>query len=630
LGRKLSQKRQVTGNSTNSRFSSFWICLLLSTITIAVFWQVLLCGFVAFDDDVYVLEEKNVTAGLTWRSILWAFTSIHSVMWHPLTSLSHIIDYQLFKDNPFGHHMVNLLLHTVNVVILFLILKTMTGSVWPSAFVAALFAVHPLQIESVAWVAERKNLISGLFWLLTIGAYIRYARRPTFGRYLLVALVFCLALISKPMVVTLPFVFLLLDYWPLRRIALFNNTEFNTFQTSFPRASLKRLILEKIPFFVPVAVLSIITFNIQKSGQAVKTLDAFPLKIRIFNTIFSYVKYIEKMFYPTKLAVFYPYPSNELTIVRVTIAAALLLVISIIVVRMAKSHKYMPLGWFWFLGVLVPVIGLVQVGMQGMADRYAYLPFIGLFIIIAWGVPDLISKLPNKKIILISLSSAALLALSIHTYLQLRHWRNSIDLFEHAVKVTEDNYMMHNNLCVLYNRFKNFDKSIEHGTEAVRVRPDYGDFYYNLGIPLYRTGKVNQAIKCWERSVSLGSRHSRVYTNLASLYYGQNKIDLAVKYLQRAIEIDEDDFLAHAKLGLIMTNKGQITRALDHYQHSLKANPNQPSTRYDYALLLENQNQLDEAIKQYKLVLKYSPNFEGARKALDNALQKQAKSKTLK
>jgi len=586
------------------------------------------CEFVAFDDDVYVLEEKNVTAGLTWRSIIWAFTSDHSYMWHPLTSLSHIIDYQLFKDKPFGHHMVNLLLHTANVVILFLILRTMTGSVWPSAFVAALFAVHPLQIESVAWVSERKNLMSGFFWLLTIAAYIRYAKKPVFSGYILVALVFCLALMSKPIVVTLPFVLLLLDYWPLRRIALFNNTELSTIKIRFPAVSLNRLVLEKIPFFVLVVVLSVITFNIQKSGQAVKTLGAFPLKIRIFNAIFSYVKYIEKMFYPTKLSIFYPYPSNKLTIVRVAIAAALLLVISIIVVRMAKSRKYLPVGWFWFLGVLVPVIGLVQTGGQAMADRYAYLSFIGLFIIIAWGAPDLMSKLPNKKIILVSLSSVVLLVLSVHTCLQLRHWRNAEDLFEHAVKVTEGNFVMHNNLCVLYNRFKKFDKSIEHGTKAVLAQPDYSELYYNLGIPLYRTGKIDEAIKCWERNVALDGKSNKAHTNLGSLYYSRNKIDLAVKHFQRAVEIDENDFLAQAKLGIIMTNKGQFAQALDHYQCSLKANPNQPSTRYEYALLLENQNQLGEAIKQYKLVLKHSPNFEQARKALDNALQKQAKSKT--
>jgi tetratricopeptide (TPR) repeat protein len=628
LGRKPSQKEQATNNSWDSRRKSLWICLILSAITVAVFWQVAICEFVAFDDDSYVLEEKHVTAGLTWQSIVWAFTSAHSYMWHPLTSLSHIIDYQLFKDNPFGHHIVNLLLHTANVVILFLILRAMTGSVWPSAFVAALFAVHPLQIESVAWVSERKSLMSGFFWLLTIGAYIRYARRPAFGRYLLVALVFCLALLSKPIVVTLPFVLLLLDYWPLRRIALFNNTELSTSQTRFPRASLKRLILEKIPFFVLVAVLSVITFNVQKSGQSVKTLDAFPLKIRIFNAILSYVKYIGKMFYPTKLAIFYPYPSNKLTIVRVAIAAALLLVISIIVVRMAKSRKYLPVGWFWFLGVLIPVIGLVQTGGQGIADRYAYLSFIGLFIIIAWGAADLLSQLPSRKIVLVSLSMTVLLALSIHTSLQLRHWHNSLDLFEHAVKVTEGNFVMHNNLCVLYNRLKQFDKSIEHGTKSILARPDYPELYYNLGIPLYRTGKIDQAIKCWERNIALDGKNNKAHTNLGSLYYGRNEVDRAVKHFQRAIEIDENDFLAQAKLGVIMTNKGQITQALDHYQRSLKANPNQPSTRYDYALLLENQGRLDEAIRQYNLVLRRSPNFEQARKALDNALQKQAKSGT--
>jgi Tfp pilus assembly protein PilF len=579
------------------------------------------CSFVDFDDDVYLLEEEHVTGGLTWRSVVWAFASDHADMWHPLTSLSHIIDYQLFKDKPFGHHAVNLLFHTVNVVILFLILKAMTGCLWSSAFVAALFAVHPLQIESVAWVAERKSLTSGLFWMLTIAAYIRYARKPVVGRYLPAVFVFGLAMLSKPMVVTLPFVLLLLDYWPLRRVASFENVESKTTLTSFPSASVKHLILEKVPFLIISAVLSVITFNIQKSGDAVKTFEAFSLKARIFNAIFSYVKYIEKMFYPVKLAIFYPHPRDSLALGKVAASAALLLAISVMVVRTAKRRKYLLVGWLWFLGVLVPVIGLVQVGAQAMADRYAYLSFIGLFIIIAWGVPELLSKLPNRKIVLVLLALSVLLVLSVHTSLQLRHWRHSVDLFEHAVKVTEGNYPMRNNLCVMYNRSGKFDKAIEHGTKAVLARPDFAKLYYNLGIPLFRTGKVDEAVKCWERNIALGSRNSKAHTNLGSVYYGRGKIDLAIEHFQRAAEID-DNFLAHAKLGGIMANKGDFAQALDHYRRSLEANPNRSDIRYEYALLLENQGRLDEAIKQYQLALKFTPDFQKAREALDAVLRR--------
>ena len=626
MGREIPETEKRTNDVSNSQFGIFWICLLLIIITITTLWKVPLCEFIGYDDDRYIFEEKNVTAGLSWRSVVWAFTSEHADMWHPLTSLSHIIDYQLFKDKPFGHHLVNLLLHTANVVILFLILKTMTNSVWSSAFVAALFAIHPIQIESVAWVSERKNLMSGFFWMLTIAAYIRYARKPAFSRYLFVILVFCLAIMSKPIVVTLPFVLLLLDYWPLRRIKLFD-TDLKTILPRFPTVSFKLLIPEKIPLLILAALLSVITFVAQKRGQVVRTLDAFPLKARIFNAIFSYVKYIEKMFYPTKLSIFYPHPLNKLTVGIVVISAVFLLTVSIIVVRMAKSHKYLFVGWLWYIGMMVPVIGLVQAGAQAMADRYAYLSFIGLYIIVAWGVPDLLSQLPSRKIILVSLSLPLLFVLSVYTSFQLRYWQNPVDLFEHAVKVTEDNYIMHNSLCGLYSRLNNLDKSIEHGKKAVLAKPDYAVSYYNLGLSLYQAGQIDKAIECWEKNIALGSKDINAHINLGYLYYNRNRIDLATKHFQSAIEID-DHFFAHAVLGRIMADKGNITQAFYHYERSLKSDPNQSEIRFDYASLLENHNKLEEAIKQYQLVLKFDPEFEKAREALKIAIQKQSGAKT--
>ncbi|MGD0596998.1 MAG: glycosyltransferase family 39 protein [Sedimentisphaerales bacterium] len=415
--------------SSNRR--SFLICLILGLITFAVFYQVHSFKFITYDDPYYVYKNPDIQSGITLESIKWAFTTGWTANWHPLTWLSYMLDWQLFDSNPAGYHVVNLIFHIANTLLLFIVLRQMTGSIWPSAFAAVLFALHPLHVQSVAWVSELKDVLSTFFWVLTMWAYFRYVNKPGISRYLWIVIFLALGLMSKPMLVTLPFVLLLLDYWPLER---------------FRRRTLFYLIGEKIPFFVLSAASSIVTFLVQRSSIAVVSLNVLPLKFRILNAFVSYTGYIEKMFWPGRLAVFYPHLGRNISVMYAAISAGFLLAATVLVIRFGKNRRYLVTGWFWYIGTLVPVIGIVQVGIQGMADRYSYITLTGLFIIIAWGVPDLLTKWRYKKIVLASLALLIVSTISISTYNQLRYWRNTLTLFQHAIDVTKDNFMAMNEL----------------------------------------------------------------------------------------------------------------------------------------------------------------------------------------
>ena len=388
------------------------VCLFLIITTFAVYWQVHNHDFINLDDDLYITENDQVQKGLSRESVVWAFTTTHAANWHPLTWLSHMVDFQLYGLNPKGHHLTNVFFHLLNTLLLFFVLQRMTGALWRSGFVAALFALHPLHVESVAWVAERKDVLSTLFWLLTIWAYTWYVERPRRTRYLLTLLTFTLGLMAKPMLVTLPFVLLLLDYWPLGR---FQVGQLDTALSAPGQASLStrsvwsqtlRLIWEKAPFFALAAASSIVTFLVQKGGGAVRPWERFPITIRIANGLVSYVKYMGKMIWPSDLAVFYPHPGASLPIWQAVAAGLLLLSISIAAIRLAKNHPYLAVGWLWYLGTLVPIIGFVQVGGQALADRYTYVSLIGLFIIIAWGVSDIVAKWRYQRVVFIIAAGA--------------------------------------------------------------------------------------------------------------------------------------------------------------------------------------------------------------------------------
>ena len=451
--------------------------IAITLLTLALYWRVQGHGFLHYDDYQYVVDNPHVRHGLTRQGVLWALTSGYASNWHPLTWLSHMLDCELYGLNPQGHHLNNLLLHIANALLLFRLLLRMTGALWRSAFVAALFALHPLHVESVAWVAERKDVLSTLFWMLTLGAYLRYRERPTGTRYLATLFLFALGLAAKPMLVTLPFVLLLLDCWPLGRMPS-------------PR-SLLPLVREKAPFFVLAALSSVITFWVQSHWGAV--VLSIPLKERLANALVSYVGYGAKMLWPVNLACFYPHPLDGLPLWQAAGALLLLAGVTVAVVRAGRRLPYLAVGWLWYLGTLVPVIGLVQVGAQAMADRYTYVPLIGLFVMLSWGAGSLAAKGPLPKIATAALSAALLAALLPLTWSQISHWKDSETLFAHALEVTDRNLLAHNNLGNALARQGRLEEAEFHLVEALRLRPDYAAAQNNLGILRLRQGRFEEA-----------------------------------------------------------------------------------------------------------------------------------------
>ena len=476
--------------------SSILVCLVLVVATGLAYWQVLHHDFVNFDDHYYVTENDRVQAGLTPEGFIWAFTTTDASNWHPLTWLSHMLDCELYGLNPGGHHLTNLLFHLASTLLLFIVFTRMTAALWRSALVAILFALHPLHVESVAWVAERKDVLSTLFWILTMWAYLHYVRHGGFKRYLLVLVAFTLGLMAKPMLVTLPFVLLLLDYWPLGRYQFGQSGAASHTAMSasiVPRRSRSgalALVLEKTPLLALAAISSVVTYLVQQSGQAMQYMETLPLTVRIANALVSYVAYIGKTIWPANLAVFYPHPGYTLPMWQAAGAGLLLVFISIVTIRSMSRYPYLAVGWLWYLGTLVPVIGLVQVGEQAMADRYTYVPLIGLFIIAAWGLWDLEKKWHRQKIVF---ALILLLPLTVCTWRQLHYWRDSISLWEHALAVTKKNALAHNNLGGAFEEEGNAEKAIANFYEALRHDPEYLIARNNLGLALFREGKITEA-----------------------------------------------------------------------------------------------------------------------------------------
>jgi len=477
-----------------------------------------------------------------------------------MTFISHMITIELFGLEPWGHHMVNLMIHIMNALLLFWTLRRMTGTLWKSGFVAALFAIHPLHVESVAWVTERKDVLSTLFWILTIWVYAFYTKRPKFHRYLLVALTFSLGLMSKPMVMTLPFVLLLLDYWPLHRF------RWGDHQTAL------KLVWEKTPLMALTGVCFVLTLLVQQKWETVGSLQTFPLGNRIGNALVSYVGYIGKMFWPMNLAVFYPHPGN-LPLEQIIVSALLLLAITIFVVRWSSKAPYLTVGWFWFLGTLVPVIGLVQVGQQAMADRYTYIPLIGLFIIIAWGIPDLIAKWHYQKLFLSLGAGLILSALMVITWLQVQHWRNSISLFEHAIEVTGTNYVAYHNLGLAFQTEGRLEDATREYRKALVIKPNAA-LYNNLGVIFERQGLFNKAIREYQKAFTIRPQYARPHYNLANVYFRQEQLDEAILEYQRALAIMPNYTEAHLNLGKVYGRTGQLDKAIQEFNAVLKLNPN--------------------------------------------------------
>jgi Tfp pilus assembly protein PilF len=599
-------------NSNKNR--SLLICLALMVVTIAVYCQVYSFEFIDYDDPDYVYENPNIQAGLTLKAVEWAFTAGYAANWHPLTWLSHTLDWRLFGSNPAGHHITNLIFHIANTLLLFIVLSQMTGALWPSAFVAALFALHPLHVESVAWIAERKDVLSTFFWMLTMWAYLQYVKRPKISRYLLITIFFALGLMTKPMLVTLPFVLLLLDYWPLNRISCID------------WRILYRLILEKIPFIVLSAVLSVVAFLAQQRSGAMPLLAVIPLKFRICNAFISYTKYIDKMVWPARLALFYPHPGRNVSFLHAAISAVLLLAVTIVVLRFAKNRRYLFTGWFWYLGTLVPAIGLVQVGDQAMADRYSYITLTGLFIIIAWGAADLLGKWRYRKITLWLSALLVLSVLTIVTHLQVRHWKDTVAISQRSLKVAGDSFRIHVAIAEAFRKQGRFEEAIRHNREALRIIPQNVTVLNNLGIVLSRTGRIDEAVGCYKKAIEADPCDSEAWLNLGYILIDKGEFTEAVSLCRKALKIKPDLNEIRLFLGTTLADRGEFAQAVKEYEDFLRLYPQNAVGHNDFAVILFRQGEFDQAIEHFNLAIQIDPDYTLAKNNLNSALIGKQKS----
>lgn len=612
------------------------ICLLLSIAVLLVFWPVVGFEFINYDDPDYVSSNTHVQKGVTWENVKWAFAESHASNWHPLTWISHMLDWQFFGNQPGGHHMMNVLLHLGSTLLLFLVLRKMTGAAWPAAFVAALFALHPLHVESVAWVAERKDVLSAFFWILTMLVYAHYVEQAALRSkwraplYLLTLVCFALGLMAKPMVVTLPFVLLLLDYWPLNRFGKGAPGAGNA--ATIPRTpparvglsviirELPRLALEKIPFFALIAISSALTFWAQKKGGAVTSLHALPVASRVSNAVISYPRYLGKMLWPENLAVLYPHPWKWH--LGLALAAGLFLVAAtVIVIRQWEKRPYLAVGWFWFLGTLVPVIGLVQVGLQSIADRYTYIPLIGIFMAIAWVAYEFVVRTPAQKRTMVIAASIVLLLCAVKTSMQLRYWKNSGTLFSHAVKVTEKNFLAHNNLgFYLYNNKQQTNAAMTHYEAALRIYPQFEIAWNNMGYALAGLNRFQEAIIHYKQALKLNPKHADVHNNLGNALGTVGQDAEAIEHYMEALKINPNHVDAHNNLGVALSQQGKPDEGMQHLRKSVELNPKYASARSNLGNALAIAGKIDEAIEQYDVALQLKPDDAQAHNNIGNAL----------
>src|ERR1043166_3273747 len=609
------------------------ISILLAAVTFCTYLPSLSNGFVGMDDPAYVYGNPHVRGGLAWENMRWALTAYEKSLWHPVTMLSIQLDCQLFGLKPAGHHLTSLLLHCANTVLLFLLLHGLSGALWRSAFVAALFALHPLHVESVAWAAERKDVLSGFFFMLTLLAYARYAeeigdRRQEIGAgarkwvrpaifYLLSSIFFLLGLMSKPMLVTVPFVLLLLDYWPLRRLQLkINNLE--------PR-TLLWLVWEKIPFFAASFAAGLVTIHAQRASGAFQGVTRLPVTNRLANAVISYAQYLFQMVWPANMAVYYPYPKSFSGWV-VAGSAALLLGVSWLATKHPRSRPYLAVGWVWYLVTLLPVSGMLQVGQQARADRFTYLPFIGVFMLVAWGAYDLTRRCGAQKAAL-SVAGTAATALCIGlTYRQVGFWKDSETLFGHALAVTADNDVAHNNLGTALLDLNRPAEAIPHFEEAVRLRPGDPSARRNLGTALFRAGRLDESIVQLELALKLKPDMAIAHSNLGTALGMKGRMEEAIAHLREAVRLLPGDLKAENNLGVALARAGRFEEAIPHFREVIRLDPGSPTGHLFLAGALRGLGRFDEAIREFQEALKLAPGDQAAQRGLQETLAAKAGS----
>jgi len=594
----------------------------LTLVTLAVYWQVHNHDFITLDDELYIVNDSRINTGLTLDGLIGIFTKAHAGNWHPLTSLSHMLDVELFGLNPGRHHLVNALLHAANTLLLLLVLNRMTGSLWSSAFVAAVFALHPLHVESVAWASERKDVLSTLFWMLTMWAYAFYTDRPSVRRYPALLVFFGLGLAAKQMLVTLPFVLLLLDYWPLGRITLRGHRFQNPVRNPVA-VSIRGAVLEKLPLFILSGLAGAMIYIVQQHVGIVKSAAKYPLSWRIANGLVAYVAYLGKMLWPSKLAIFYPHPRGDWLLLPSVGAALLLVGITSVAIWRLRQQPYLAVGWLWYLGTLIPVIGLVQVFDQAMADRYTYIPLIGIFIIVAWGLGELAGKWKYGRKMLCPAAVLILLALSTCTYHQLRYWRNSRTLFEHALEVTKNNYMAHSCLGMSFLKQHNYQEAIKHYDAAVKIEPSYSGaqhnlagLYYAVGLNSERMGNRGKARQQYVKALQHNPKHLNGRTHLAAVLDHLGRINEAVEHGVGTVELFPDDAAARFYLAEALAKQIRTDEAIVHYRHALKLKHADAKAHNGLANALNQKGKTDEAIKHFAEAVRLKPGYLGARLSL--------------
>jgi tetratricopeptide (TPR) repeat protein len=575
------------------------VALLLFLGTLALYYPALQNGFVNYDDPAYVTSNPQVQQRLTLRSLAWAFTSTTEANWHPLTWISHMLDAQLFGMRPVGHHAQSILWHAMNVVLLFLLLARASGFVGRSAMVAGLFAVHPLNVESVAWIAERKTVLCTFFFLLALGAYGWYLKKTSVSRYLLVELLFALGLMAKPMVITLPFALLLVDFWPLLR---------------FPKTPISKLVLEKIPLLALSAASAAITLYAQRAGGAVGSTQLLPLAMRIKNAFYSYLVYIEKAVWPSRLAVFYPHPEASLAFWKVLLAAAVLTVITGMFWHF-RERRYLLVGWLWFLLTLAPVIGIVQVGRQAWADRYAYIPLWGLFVIAVWLLSEAASRIALSKIAQGAIALAILLGFAVTAHIQIEYWRDSYTLFAHAIQVTDANSIAEGNLGSALMEMRRPDLAEPHLERAIQLMPTLGTAHYNLGTLLHRQNEMEQALREYQLALKYASDEreaAQTHNNLGVLLNQLGRRDEAMAEFTNAIASNPYEQNSLIGRGMIEYQEGKFDDGLRDFVQAAHVAPS-PLAFYWQGRVLEEKGQLSGAAEAYRSALKLAPEFGDAR-----------------
>lgn len=588
------------------------VCLLLVAAVLYCYRGALECGFVNYDDPDYITSNYEVQRGLTWEGVGWAFRTGAASNWHPLTWLSHMLDVSIYGLTPRGHHQTNLLLHAANAVLLFLMLRSLTGAFGRSAVVAALFALHPTRVESVVWVSERKDVLSTLFWILSVWAYATYARgNKRFYGWALIC--FGLGLMAKPMVVTLPFVLLLLDYWPLRRLDPIRW-----------RATLPALLKEKIPFFVLAVLSGMVTFVMQRRGGAISSMAVLSIGQRVANAFISYARYLSKAFWPADLTVLYPHP-RDWPVPEVAGAILLLTAITIFAVRRSVRQPYWVVGWFWFLGMLVPVIGLIQVGIQAMADRYGYLPLVGVFIMVVWGMAEVLGGSTEGRFVLWSAGVLSLGAFAILTPVQTAYWANSKTLFEHAVAVTDGNYLACNNIGFYLSNEGKPEEAMKYFRSSLAINPNYEDAHNNLGFALASLGSNQEAIAEYIKALSLNSNLTEAHNNLGNALGTLGSNDAAMHEYQVALQENPHHAQAHNNYGIALATHGRMDEAIEQFRLAIRDNNNYSAAHSDLGNALALEGKLDEAIEQYSICLKLDPDDPQLHNNLANTLSQQGR-----